>query len=875
MGISKDKKKNIKLTEELMLSSDYIERKDPSWLGNGGKGGIIDYELLKGATLDELVERSGRTISSVRAHIQHLKNVQGLAVSNKKGVYQFNLFPESEISNKPMLDMVLFPRYFEEYISYCNRSQWLKYREAYKFKFGRWLSSRVDFNNMDDETILKVCIDSQVQEYDLGEKGVNFIKSGLQYHDDFITLNDIKVLRKLHEGEVLEKNDLKGSPLSFPKFSVWAGTLIPDRFKIYANEELTKGIAYLFALEDYPRSGIKAFNLANNALNTLALDIKTKYTSEIKELISLIFPENNSFEHSDLSWLTQDFILYLNRMVLDKEVNYFWVNQGGQYKEELKYSCIAATTNNLHHHKRLKGMMEGDVIINYANSAIRATSVVTQEFEIKPRPYLPEGDDDLIVGVKYSELEEPISIHDLKKLFEDKRDILPKRYGPFDKYLGVVQSYCLDFNEESYKLIFDNKSTSDNLVEEPQKILYMNKFPLNQILYGPPGTGKTYNTIVKAAEIIENRAIDDFLEAKEIFNKHLGDRIEFITFHQNYSYEDFIQGLRPDVDNDTSLTFDRKDGIFKMISDRALENLTLSKKAPEEVSKDVLFDNALEDFIEKVQDSEDGFHIDDSVAYITEVLDNSFRYKGPNWGHSSLMKFKDLKELNRNDVQSRKDIKKLTSISGLANQHASYFLRVYNEIVKLLPEQEVVDTSTKVERNNYVIIIDEINRANISRVFGELITLIEPDKRSHGAIPLKATLPSGEEFIVPSNLYIIGTMNTADKSIALLDIALRRRFEFVAMYPKYTITGHEIYDVDILEKINKKIIEKKGHDFQIGHSYFMGDNKDLLNRMNVKVIPLLLEYFMNDEKEVKEILNHANLEIESDSWPIRIIRKRD
>jgi len=399
--------------------------------------------------------------------------------------------------------------------------------------------------------------------------------------------------------------------------------------------------------------------------------------------------------------------------------------------------------------------------------------------------------------------------------------------------------------------------------------------PLNQILYGPPGTGKTYNTILKAAEIIENRKIDNFSEAKKIFNNHIGDRIEFITFHQNYSYEDFIQGLRPDVDNDTSLTFDRKDGIFKMISDRALENLNLSEKAPEEVSKDALFDDALDAFIEKVQDSEDDYHINDSVAYITEVLDNSFRYKGPNWGHSSLMKFKDLKEFYRNDVKNRQDIKKLSTISGLANQHASYFLRVYNEIIKLLPKKETEIATSKVERKNYVIIIDEINRANISRVFGELITLIEPDKRSHGDIPLKATLPSGEEFMVPSNLYIIGTMNTADKSIALLDIALRRRFEFVAMYPKYAIAGHEIYDVDILEKLNKKIIEKKGYDFQIGHSYFMDKNDNLIKRMNNKVLPLLLEYFMNDEKEVKEILNHAGLEIEPDSWPLKITGKRD
>jgi hypothetical protein len=284
------------------------------------------------------------------------------------------------------------------------------------------------------------------------------------------------------------------------------------------------------------------------------------------------------------------------------------------------------------------------------------------------------------------------------------------------------------------------------------------RFPLNTIFYGPPGTGKTFHTILRAAQIIIGSKIDSYSEALEIFRSNLHDRIEFITFHQNYSYEDFIQGIRPETGHSSSLVFEKKDGVFKRIADRALEDI---KGAPSKTPR------------------------------------------------------------------------------------------------------------------NYVIIIDEINRANISRVFGELITLIEPDKRSEGAIPLEAKLPSGDQFTVPSNLFIIGTMNTADKSIALLDIALRRRFEFESMYPKYQIDGHEIHDVEILKRINKKVVNLKGYDFQIGHSYFMGENYDLVQRMNKKVIPLLLEYFMNDENEVREILKSAGLSIIEDSWPLKISRKND
>lgn len=446
-----------------------------------------------------------------------------------------------------------------------------------------------------------------------------------------------------------------------------------------------------------------------------------------------------------------------------------------------------------------------------------------------------------------------------------------------EEWSSIIESINEELNRTSksgYRKY--NNDDFENFIfttEQPKNTNQMN-YPLNTILYGPPGTGKTYNTILRAAEIVENRKIDSYDEALKIFKDNLHNRIEFITFHQNYSYEDFIQGLRPETDNKSSLTFDKKDGVFKKIAEKALENIKLSEKAPEELSNEALFDNALEKFKDVVEENEVNYPINET-AYIMEVEEDAFRYTGEKWtNHANglRMKFSDLKEFYKNGVKSRKDVKYLSNISGLAGQHATYYFLVYEKIIKLLPKK--IDAPIKVERKNYVIVIDEINRANISRVFGELITLIEPDKRSHGEIPLEAKLPSGDYFIVPSNLYIIGTMNTADKSIALLDIALRRRFEFESMYPLYEIKGSEIYDKDILLKINEQIIKSKGHDFQIGHAYFMGENKDLIQRMNKKVIPLLLEYFMNDEKEVKGILFNAGLQVEENSWPIKIKGKR-
>ena len=441
-----------------------------------------------------------------------------------------------------------------------------------------------------------------------------------------------------------------------------------------------------------------------------------------------------------------------------------------------------------------------------------------------------------------------------KDLIKEQRNQEGKYYHSDAPSYGSNGFYSASI--KSYREFLKAINQSETIVKDDD----MN-FPLNTILYGPPGTGKTYNTILRAAQIIENRVIDSYDEALEVFKANLHDKIEFITFHQNYSYEDFIQGLRPDTENDNQLTFERKDGVFKEIADKALKNLTesekpqLSKKPFEEVFNEFI-NPLVEGEIEEIE-----VKMKKVSYFITAISNKSIDFRKASGGTAHTLSIGTLKKMYLAES--------VLEIQGLA----SYYTPLLAELLKIGKDSS--GKKEQIKRQDYVIIIDEINRANISRVFGELITLIEPDKRSHGSIPLEARLPSGDPFIVPSNLFIIGTMNTADKSIALLDIALRRRFEFESMYPKYEIEDQEIYDVEILEKINKQIIKSKGHDFQIGHAYFMGDNKDLVQRMNKKVIPLLLEYYMNDEKEVKGILNSAGLIIEENSWPLKISGKND
>lgn len=262
------------------------------------------------------------------------------------------------------------------------------------------------------------------------------------------------------------------------------------------------------------------------------------------------------------------------------------------------------------------------------------------------------------------------------------------------------------------------------------------ELPLNIVLYGPPGTGKTYSSIEYANAIVSKRPIDknnlkpSVREAQmQIFNDNINaGLVRFTTFHQTYSYEDFVQGLRP-VERQYGISFEMKDGVFKEIATEALFN----------------------------------------------------------------------------------------------------------------PD------------NNYVLVIDEMNRANISKVLGELITLLEEDKRWGEIGQLKATLPSGHKFVVPNNLFIIGTMNSSDKSIAMIDVAIRRRFIFIEMNVDYSL----IVDKDLskfAENLNSNVKEALGSDMLIGHSYFINKSmNDLEEIMNKQVIPLLYEYYENDS-EIKELL---------------------
>jgi 5-methylcytosine-specific restriction protein B len=378
--------------------------------------------------------------------------------------------------------------------------------------------------------------------------------------------------------------------------------------------------------------------------------------------------------------------------------------------------------------------------------------------------------------------------------------------------------------------------------------------PKNIILYGPPGVGKTYSH-KKLISILENGdSLDELTNADYPINgfervKNEG-RYQFLTFHQSYSYEDFVEGFRPNEEGKIV----REDGIFKNIAYKAKKNLIDSFKPIQTLEQEKTFDQLFQEFIDNVQltiDEKSKYELTENV-YIFEVEDDAFRYKGDNWSrHDSgtRMRFDIIKDMYVHQVKSRKDIKKLEHIQGLANQHATYFWELlnkfytFNEFARIENEVSTENTQEIIELKNYYLIIDEINRGNISKIFGELITLLEEDKRLGEPNELTVTLPySKEPFGVPKNLYIIGTMNTADKSIALVDIALRRRFTFVRMEPLNE------YLPENVKKINEIVKDRRGSDYLIGHAYFMGSQEhDFI--MKYKIRPLLEEYFYGEDIE--------------------------
>ena len=473
--------------------------------------------------------------------------------------------------------------------------------------------------------------------------------------------------------------------------------------------------------------------------------------------------------------------------------------------------------------------------------------------------------------------------------FNNISDVLNQQqtiFSAIEKELNRTQiSGFLKYNkEELEKMAFDADfrkevlDQSENQINIDELIKNINELmsntdqtpatPLNQILFGAPGTGKTYHTKEMAVEIIKkngkvsieeiiNRKTDE-TRRKEI-NKEYEELIEagqivFTTFHQSLSYEDFIEGIKPRTIGG-NVTYEVKDGIFKQLCSRA-----------DKISD---FDRGWNDLIAEAKNNPNlllDTHNGEKI-YVTKITDNGnlkIKHKGGDSGTEYSISRSRAKKLQKEfpDLSDVEGISKAfrSVISGC--YYTSYWAVLNYINNKIKEKNKDIDYE---EPKTHVLIIDEINRGNVSAIFGELITLLEEDKRKGNPEHTEVKLPySGDNFSVPNNVYIIGTMNTADRSVEALDTALRRRFSFVEMQPKPDILS-EVGDVklkELLETINKRIEVLIDKDHQIGHSYFIGIQNivDLQRTFKDKIIPLLEEYFYGDFGKIGLVLGGAFIE---------------
>ena len=386
---------------------------------------------------------------------------------------------------------------------------------------------------------------------------------------------------------------------------------------------------------------------------------------------------------------------------------------------------------------------------------------------------------------------------------------------------------------------------------------------LNTILYGPPGTGKTYSTIKKAVSIanpefnldLERPALKS--EYERLVNE---GQIVFTTFHQSLSYEDFIEGIKPLKPNadDSFIKYDVLPGLFMKVCDDALSNFENAKLNNQtKLRFEIVFEKLQEDWEEnsemKFPLKKDGFEYT-----IIGFTNSSIQFKKANGGTGHTLSIRKLRELyygSPYDFNIGIGIYYPGILSKLNSYSNSNSIQQSNG-----SKQPLI--------KNFVLIIDEINRGNVSQIFGELITLLEEDKRLGKAEALELMLPySKVKFGVPPNLYLIGTMNTADRSVEALDTALRRRFAFEEITPNY---DRDIIDYsyaginasDILKTINNRIEKLLDKDHLIGHSYFIKQNHEqskdkLINTFYKNIIPLLQEYFFGDYGKIGLILGQG------------------
>tara|TARA_R110002050_G_scaffold204522_4_gene340198 strand:+ start:126841 stop:130008 length:3168 start_codon:yes stop_codon:yes gene_type:complete len=664
-------------------------------------------------------------------------------------------------------------------------------------------------------------------------------------------------------------------------------------------------------------------NKVNGLVSTILFLLSKKERLKNPDFIEYDTRNSNGIPKAILG--KNNYIKFLTEKFAYKAPNY-WVFQGDPNDYNIMGALKSGHLKSWKVSKHKNNIKKGDQVILWQTgnkAGCYALAEVTSEVGVFE---LETVEKQYYLNPSSSKTRERVKIKILKRLVDVPIFLHEIKDDPvFSNFNEGNQGTNFRATEEEYNTIsnlIDSKMERNKNNHDVENV-----FPLNQILYGPPGTGKTYQTISKAIAIVNPNF--DLNQERSIIKEEYSRLVKeglivFTTFHQSMAYEDFVEGIKPVLNqSEVNIGYEIQSGIFKSIAEKAKGiqgdiksnstdvdfrncnyfKMSIGGKNRKDVhdwciannkvaigygennnlnilsSKDwksykTEFNDTFPDLVELSTYSITATHAFKNtmkkgdvvlISLGNHIIDAIGVIKGDyEYIDSSEIKYHHFRDVEwiATDLDANPS---LFVDKGISQQTIYQF---NNDDIKIDYLEGISSKKINPSINqNYVLIIDEINRGNVSAIFGELITLLEEDKRKGNEETLSVILPySKEAFSVPKNLHIIGTMNTADRSVEALDTALRRRFEFKEVMPNYNVLDdvnlEGISLSEVLKTINKRIEVLIDRDHTIGHSYFLNvaTEQELANVFNNKIVPLLQEYFYGDYGKIGLVLGKGFVE---------------